>query len=107
MSLQRLLGLNTRVRGVCRIIRDGSSATLVARRGEHTHYTVRPINPFRSIIQRAERADSLGMAGGLGHGLGLPFGENAWLTFLTFDLLIKIVIFASVSMPNILLVLRL
>ena len=53
-----------------------------------------------SSLQRAERADSLGMAGG--HGLGLPFGD-----FLTFDLLIKIVIFASVSMPNILLVLRL
>ena len=38
----------------------------------------------------------------------MPSGKNVWLTFLTFDLLIKIVILhtlLAVSMPNILLVL--
>ena len=37
----------------------------------------------------------------------MPLGKNAWLTFLTFDLLIKIVILQAllaVSMTNILLV---
>ena len=37
----------------------------------------------------------------------MPSGKNAWLTFLTFDLLIKIVILhalLAVSMTNILLV---
>ena len=37
----------------------------------------------------------------------MPSGKNAWLTFLTFDLLIKIVILhalLAVSMSNILLV---
>ena len=39
----------------------------------------------------------------------MPSGKNAWLTFLTFDLLIKIVIFhalLAVSMTNILLVVQ-
>ena len=39
----------------------------------------------------------------------MPSGKNAWLTFLTFDLLIKIVILhalLAVSMPNILLVVQ-
>ena len=44
------------------------------------------------LIQQAERADSLGMAGGPGLGLQseYPQAKNAWLTLLTFDLLIKI-----------------
>ena len=65
-----------------------------------------------TIIQQVERADSLGMAGGLGTGLGLQsecpqVGKNAWSLFLTFDL-VKIVILPAllaVSMPNIFLVL--
>ena len=53
-----------------------------------------------AIIQRAERADSLGMAGGLA-------GKNALSLFLTFDHFAKIVILhalLAVSMTNILLV---
>ena len=47
------------------------------------------------IFQRAEQADSLGMAGGL-------LRENVWLTFLTFDLLMILHALHTVSMPNIL-----
>ena len=34
----------------------------------------------------------------------MPSGKNAWLTFLTFDLLMILAILLAVSMPNILLV---
>ena len=59
------------------------------------------------LVQRAEQADSLGMAGGLQSEC--PRAKNEWLTFLTFDLLIKIVILhalLAVSMTSILLVIR-